>query len=181
MNQEIETSLKYLKKGFDFLMSSELQTHLTPLKIASLIFFLGFIIVALYLIFKTEYITWTRWEFVYDFLKSSKIFGDSNFKRRWNRIKKMSGSVSESKRKLSLIDAHVILEETLKKMGHGGDTVEERLGQLDASQITNLEELKKTESFARDIFLNPEKELSRDKAKEIVSTFGRAFVDLEIL
>jgi len=181
MNKEIEISLEYLKKGFDFLMSSELQEHLVLLKITFLVFFLGFVIIALYLAFKTDYISWTRFEFIYDFFKSPKALGNVRLKRRWYKIKKMTSSNSEVKRKLGLIDAHVILEETLKKMGHGGDTVEERLGQLDASQITNLEELKRTESFARDIFLNPEKELTKEKAREIVNTFGRAFVDLEIL
>lgn len=181
MPQELTKFVDFSKDVFNFLISSELQSNLLPLKISFLFFLAGFIIATVYLTHKSSWLSWSK-------LKSAKNFTAVPFKpeylkikRSWDKIKKGVEKKSEAKRKLALLRARSLLLKYLKRGGYTGAGLEERINNLPEGCLANTEELLAAEKVCQGILQEPEYQLSEEKAKKVAQIFGRTFLDLELL
>jgi len=85
----------------------------------------------------------------------------------------------ESEYKLAVIEADNMVNETLKRMGYGGESLGERLEKLTAATLSNIEEIKEAHQVRNNIIHDPNYRLSLDDARKVLSIFEKAFKDLE--
>lgn len=181
MPQELTKFVDFSKDAFNFLNSPDLQSKLLPLKITSLVFLAGFIVVTVYLLYNTTWLSWTKLEAVKNFFLAPFKPEYLKIKRTWNKIKKGVEKKSEAKRKLALLRARSLLLKYLKRGGYTGAGLEERINNLPEGCLANVEELLAAEKVCQGILQEPEYQLSEEKAKKVAQIFGRTFLDLELL
>ena len=139
---QIEGLVGYGQKGLDILLSPQLQEALFPVKIFCLICFVLFIIIAIGFSRQSDALDWQRpLEGARDALSRQPLEA-KKITRKWQKIKKGVQDKSETQRKLSVIKAHSLLDEVLKRMGHSGESLAQRLEAIESTQIANIEQLK---------------------------------------
>ena len=169
-----------LKSAFDMLVSPQLQEKLFVFKIIFIIVSIIFLAAIVYYILNTSYL---RHLFIYDLedTSSRKDYGRSRISKRWQKIKKRLEKDNEAEYKLALIEADKMLDDILKEMGHGEESLNEKLKHLSSSDISNLEELLKANEICQNVIRDPDYRLDKEKAEEIISIFEKSFKGLEAL
>jgi len=120
--------------------------------------------------------------FIYDLEDSSsrKDYGRSKISKRWGKIKKRLEKDNEAEYKLALIEADKMLDDILKRMGYGEESLNDKLKRLSSSDVSNLEELLKANEICQNVVHDPDYRLDKEKAKEIISIFEKSFKDLGV-
>ena len=167
------------KSVFDIFISPELQERIFVFKIIFIIVSIIFLVAIVYYLFNTSYL---RHLFIYDLedASSRKDYGRSRISRRWGKIKKRLEKDNEAEYKLALIEADKMLDDILKRMGYGEETLNEKLKRLSLSDVSNLEELLKANEICQNIVHDPDYRLNKEKAGEIISIFEKSFKDLGV-
>lgn len=169
-----------IKKILDYLMSSQLQEVLFPLKIIFILISICFLSAIFYLIAKDAILKWKFYEslrfvFMKD-LESRKIV------KKWKKIKKnLVKAELEAQWKINLIDALDIFDQSLKKIGYTGTNLKERINKLSSEQVPELDKLIKIQSTYEDMIQIPDYHLSKEQAQEIFDILEKILINLEIL
>ena len=142
--------------------------------IASLSLF-GFIVFAL---LKTS---WLKYIFLQDAAEilTYRPFGVRKIEKNWRKVAARLDTGSEPEYKLAVIESDNIMNEILKRMGYGGESLGERLEKLTAATLPNIEEIKDAHKVRNDIVHDPNYKLSLEQAKKTLGIFEKAFRDLE--
>jgi len=166
------------KSAFDILISPQLQERVFTFKIIFIIISIIFFAVIVYYAFNATYLGHL---FIRDLKDASswKDYGRSKVSKKWQKIKKRLEKDSEAEYKLALIEADKILDDILKKMGYGEESLNDKLKHLTSSYISNLEELLKANEICQNVIRDPDYRLDKEKAEEIISIFEKSFKDLE--
>ena len=90
-------------------------------------------------------------------------------------IKKRLEKGWESEDKLAVIEADKLLDDFLKRMGYKGESLGERLKQLDKEIMPNLDRLWDAHNIRGDIVHDPGCRLDHKKAKEVIDIYEQAF------
>lgn len=162
-----------------YLLSAELQSKLLPMKLFMVFCLAVFLIGSFYLLLKTNYREWWAIRDVQDFF-SSGASSYKKFAKQWGKIRKLSNSNSANQRKLSILNAYSLLESSLANAG-GQISLEEKLNNLDASQLSGLADLKKILQDCDHILVDKNALVDKNKADEILDAIERAFHDMELL
>jgi len=73
-----------------------------------------------------------------------------------------------------------MLDDILKRMGYGEESLNDKLKRLSSSDVSNLEELLKANEICQNVVHDPDYRLDKEKAKEIISIFEKSFKDLGV-
>ncbi|NQU82520.1 MAG: hypothetical protein HQ539_01060 [Parcubacteria group bacterium] len=168
------------KTALRWVLSSELQRDLFPLKIIFVLFGIGFLIMIVYFIARTSYMDWWFMGFLKDFL-FPKIFAKKLIIKKWKKIKKGLEKDFEEQWKLTVVEGANLVDRILKDAGYAGDDLGERLKRVDEEEIINLEQLKKAQLITEEIITNPDYKLTKHKAEAIINAFDRSLTDMNIL
>lgn len=95
----------------------------------------------------------------------------SKTKKRWEKIKKLLKSGSESLYKVAVIEADNLIDEYIRKMGYGGNTSGERLENILPGQIENIEELKEAHKVRNRIIHEEDFQLTKVQAEEVLAKY----------
>ena len=87
----------------------------------------------------------------------------------------------ESEHKLAVIEADSMLDNILKRMGFGGESLGERLEKLTVASLPNIEDAKEAHKIRSNIIHDPAYKLSLDEAKRIIEIYEKALTDLQAL
>jgi hypothetical protein len=178
---EIPKAEKGIKEFIDYLLSSQLQQSLFPIKVLFIVITFIFILAIFYFMLKTEYAKWLFLEDFKNFL-SPKARRGRRYNKKWNKIQKnLEKGEFESQWKISLIEAFNLFEKVLTKMGYPGENLIEKLSKLSKEEVSNLEDFSKAAKICQDVISDFDYKLSKDKAKEIIKEFEKALTDLQIL
>jgi len=153
------------------------------LMILRFIFFLISIIligISIYIIFHTEWVKYRYSQNLIEFI-NFKTYEIGKLVKERKAIMKRIDTGIESEYKLAIIEADVMIEEILKRMGRTESTIEEKLNNLSVIDIPNLEELKEARKIRNNVVHDPDYELSQEKTKEILLVYEKTFKDLKIL
>ena len=161
-----------------FFISPPLNEGLLIIKIIFIVLisaFIGFIIFAL---FKATWLRRLILEDMAEFL-TYRPFGIKKIEKDWRKIIARLDTGLESEYKLAVIEADNMANETLKRMGYGGESLGERLQKLTAATLPNIEEIKEAHQVRNNIIHDPNYKLSLDEVRKVLDIFEKAFRDLE--
>lgn len=141
------------------------------------LFLFGFII---FVLVKT---TWLKRLVIWDLQEffTRRPFGVLKIGKGWEGIEVRLETQMESEWKLALIEADKMLDDTLNRMGFGGQSLGERLERLTIATLPNLEEIKIAHKVRNNIIHDPTYKLILEEAKKIILIYKKALTDLEAL
>jgi len=144
-----------------------------------------FIIVALilfgFIIFVLAKTLWLKRMLIWDLVEffSFRPYGVRKVVKDWAKITARLETGLESEHKLAVIEADSILNDILKRMGFGGETLGERLEKLTAATLPNLEQILGAHKIRNNIVHDPDYRLTLDEARRVLDTYEQALRDLE--
>ena len=107
-------------------------------------------------------------------------FGAKKAFKKWIKITKKLESNKESEYKLAIIEADNLLDDVLKNIGYKGETIKEKLEQLEAVILPNIDEVRQAHQTRNDIIYDPDYQLTFDQATKILNIYEKAFRNLEL-
>jgi hypothetical protein len=161
-----------------FILSPPLSGWSLILKILLIIlslFLFGFIIFALA---KTS---WLKRLLIWDLVEffSFRPYGLRKIVKTWAKITARLETGLESEYKLAVIEADSILNDILKRMDLGGETLGERLEKLTTATLPNLEQIRGAHKIRNNIVHDPDYRLTLDEARRALDIYEQALRDLE--
>lgn len=147
-------------------------------KVISLLFCLFFVICIVYFLLKTN---WLNLLVVHDAVEffTFRPFGLKKIEKLWAKTVARLNTGVESEYKLAIIEADSLMDDVLKRMGFGGETLGERLGKLTTATIPNIEDLKTCHQLRNNIIHDPDYKLNLDDTKKTLASYEKAFRDLQ--
>ena len=178
-NEGLNKITQDFKSVFDIVISPELQGRIFVFKIIFIIVSIIFFVAIIYYLLNTSYL---KHLFIYDLddASSRKDYGRSKIYKKWGKIKKRLEKDNEAEYKLALIEADKMLDDILKKMGYGEESLNEKLKHISSSDVSNLEELLRVNEICQNIVHDPDYRLNKEKAEEIIDIFEKSFKDLGV-
>lgn len=133
------------------------------------------------LIFALAKSSYIRWRFVEDATEfmTFKPSGVRKLVKAWNKIKGRIDTGVESEYKLAVIEADGVVDDVLRRIGHKGDNLEERLKGLTSATLPNIEDLKEAHRSRTRILHNPDQGLSAEEAEKLLKVYEKALEDLQ--
>lgn len=140
-------------------------------------FFIGFAIFAL---FKT---TWFRRMIIWDLQEffTYRPYGVRKLVKQWSKVRARLDTGMESEYKLAVIEADSILDDILRRMGFGGETLGERLEKITEATLPNLAEVLGAHKTRNNIVHDPNYRLTLDEVRKTLDIYERALTDLQAL
>jgi len=136
--------------------------------------------VIIYLILKTTWLSFSFSENIIELL-TYKPLGAGKIIKQWQRIKSRLRIDSEAENKLAIIEADLILNSALEKIGFADKTFEERIKRLTSDLLPNTDQVLEAHKIYNNIVYDPDYKLDSNEAKNIISIYEKALIDLQIL
>lgn len=168
-----------IKDFMDFLMSSDIQNDLLPLKIFFIIFTLIFLFFTIYFYINSSYVKYKFGSNVSDLLSESNPDASSN-DSRWRKIIKKAQSGSEKDYKLAIIEADDLVQEVMKEAGYKGEDFDELIENVERKLLPNYDDLLKDHEIRNEIVYNLEYKLDLEEAKKILEDYESAIKNLSV-
>ncbi len=105
---------------------------------------------------------------------------DSRRDQRWKRILSFSKSHNESDWKVSIIEADAILEEIVENMGYSGETLGERLKNIEKSDFLTLDEAWEAHKYRNEV-AHGNMVVRRVEVLRVLSLYEKVFREFEYL
>lgn len=114
------------------------------------------------------------------------ILGKADISRRrslkaWKQIQKRLKTKDNTQIKLAVIETDRILDEILKKSGYKGETMDERLKQVSAEQISNISEILQAHKIRHRLASEPDFKLTSGEAESIIEIYKRVFQEFGLI
>lgn len=143
--------------------------------IVAALILLGFIIFALIkTLWLKRLILWDLVEFF-----SFRPYGIRKVVKAWAKITARLETGLESEYKLAIIEADSMLNDILKRMGFGGETLGERLEKLTVAILPNLKQIWEAHKIRNNIVHDPDYRLTLDEARRVLDIYEQALRDLQ--
>lgn len=110
-----------------------------------------------------------------------KPFGAKKIDKQWMKIKQRLDTGMESEFKLAVIEADAMLDDILKKMGYNGESLGDKLKQVNADILPSLAEAQGAHEIRNNIVHDPDYRLNLDGAQKTISFYEKVFTDLDVL
>ncbi len=133
----------------------------------------------IYLLSVNDYLKY-RFQEDYEEYTKSKPFMNVKLKKDWGEILRHSQHDIEAERKLAVIEADDALNDAFMQLGYKGENLMQKLEGLTEEIVPNLEELKEAHRKKRDIVYDPNRNVSKDEAKKIISEYEETFKYFQI-
>ena len=141
---------------------------------------LFFIVIIVFVLITT---TWLKRLVIWDLKEfmTFRHYGLPRIEKKWANIRERLEAGTEAEAKLAIIEAEVLLDDTLKRVGFLGQTLDEKLEKLNTDILSNLEEVKEVHKVRSNIIHDPSYRLDIKEAKRVLDVYEDALVDLEAL
>ena len=102
--------------------------------------------------------------------------------KRWERVEEYMSSLNSSDWKIAILEADNILDEVIERMGYKGETLGERMKNIEASDFPYLEEAWTAHKTRNAIaHKGTDYEISRSEAEQAINIYHRIFKELGYL
>ena len=95
-------------------------------------------------------------------------------------IKEKFSSHKENDKRLAIIEADELLNNLFRQMGYKGDSMTDKLNQLDAKTISNIDQIWQAHKLRNNIVYNPDYKLERDLADKSMDVFEKVLRELDV-
>ncbi|OIO44864.1 hypothetical protein COU05_01775 [bacterium (Candidatus Gribaldobacteria) CG10_big_fil_rev_8_21_14_0_10_37_21] len=180
--QNLQTAVSGLRGELDFLVSKQLQDKLFWYKWSSIFVSILFLVLIFAILKKDgfDFFVSTSGDEIQD-RKSYKDLGLKKAQKQWQKIKLRFQKPSESYLKLGLIEAENFLDEVLKRMGLGGEDLEQRLKHLKEGDVPSIVRLMEAHQTCQDIIRDPDYKISKEEALSKFNIFENSLQALNSL
>jgi len=163
-----------------FITSPTFSGFLLILKISFIVFALVCLAGIIYFVAKSS---WLKYRLVQDLVEffTYRAYGVRKIVKQWVKIKGRLETGLESEYKLAVIEADSLLDEILKRMGYGGETLGEKLKNITSVILPNLEQIWQAHKIRNNIIHDPDYRLNLDEAKRSIAIYEKALTDLDAL
>lgn len=145
--------------------------------LASIILFSGIVILGV----KTK----KFWERAFNTAKAFEAVGEIKGKekavKKWQEIATRSASHIESDRKLSVIESDKFIDDIIKRIGFKGKDMADRLKQINANQVSNIEDVWRAHKIRNNLVHDPYFKLSQSDSDFVIKVYENTLKDLGIL
>ncbi len=164
---------------YNFIFFPQPGVTLILIEIIFLIFSI-FLLVSIIILFFVS--SWGRLFLLEDATETftARPYGAEQAFKEWSGAKNRLYSQRESDYKSAVIEADALLEEVLKRLGYAGDSVEDRLNQVDTGVMPNLDQVKRAHKIRNNVVYDPEYKISLETAKGMLEVYEKAFRDMEV-
>lgn len=97
----------------------------------------------------------------------------------WNKIIGRVKTNMETEFKLAVIEADLLLNEVLLRLGYAGANLTEKLEKTPKGKLSNHDQIREADLIYQKIVHDPSYKLSRDETKKAILIFEQAFKDLD--
>lgn len=151
------------------------------LLILKILFVVAALILLGFIIFALAKTSWLKRLWIWDLVEffSFRPYGVRKVVKAWAKITSRLETGLESEYKLAVIEADSILNDILKRMGFGGETLGERLERLTAATLPNLKQIWEAHKIRNNIVHDPNYRLTLDEARRVLDIYEQALRDLQ--
>jgi len=103
------------------------------------------------------------------------------FQKRWNAVEAQVKSDDPNNWSAAVLECSQMLNEVLKAIGYEGDNLGERLNNLPAKQVSDIEKLKVVNEVKNKIVLDQSFKINQREAKVIRDTVGKVLDNYEMI
>ncbi|MEK7080630.1 MAG: hypothetical protein AAB925_02245 [Patescibacteria group bacterium] len=174
-----ETLYNYLGiKDFIYYISSpDLQDILFPVKLVFVCFAMFFLAAVIYFMLNSSWLQYKFLEDVTEFF-SWQPYGLRTITKRWKKIKEKLDTGVEAEYKLAVIEADDFLGEMLEERGFLEENFEDAIKKAGKGMLPNLEEILSSHEIRNSVVYNPDFKISAETAKNILSVYETAIINL---
>lgn len=101
--------------------------------------------------------------------------------RKWTKIEERLKSGQEAELKLAVIEADKFFDDVLKRCSYSGKDMGERLRKINASQISNINDIWQAHKIRNNIVHDINYKLTVIDAERAIKSFRKALEELEVL
>lgn len=161
------------------IISPTIEGPLLWIKAVFILFSLFFLGGTVYFLLTT---TWLKRLFLQDYFEvlTYKSYWVRQQKGKWKKIIKRLKTDSEAKYKLSLIEAEIMLNQALERMGYPG-SFGEKLDKLNQDALPNIIQLREAHQVHNNIVHDPDYKLTLEQAERVIAVYEQALRDLETI
>lgn len=169
-----------MEQFISFFSLPVVSTIVSILRVIFILFSIILFFAIIFLLIKTSWLRFRYYEDYTEFFASRPFGKKEKFKKLESINKKLAGN-KESDYKMAVIEAEDFLKEVLSKMGYKGDSLDEVLNQIDNKILPSIEKVKDVQKIRDSIIHNPDYDLTKDQAANIVKVYEQALNELEAL
>ncbi len=116
-----------------------------------------------------------------DFIETfaARPYGAKKAYKQWSKIKSRLEKGSEQEYKLAVIEAESLIDDVLAKNGYKGDSITEKLSQLNSTLLPNIDQVSEAHKIRNNIVHDPDYKLAPDTAKRTLAVYEKALQDLD--
>lgn len=103
------------------------------------------------------------------------------FLERWQGVLKHLESLNESEWRVAVIEADKLIDEVLAQKGFAGESVAEKLSELDREQMRSLDRLWAAHKTRNRIVHKSDYRIEQSETRKVISYYEEALVELGIL
>src|SRR3989344_1579360 len=141
------------------------------------LFFVLFIIFALIKSSFLYYLILLDWREVLTF----RAFGLRRMAQQWERALARLETANEAEYKLAIIEIDSMIDESIRRLGFGGQNLEERLQNVSPAVLSNLAELKDAHRVRNNIVHDPNFLLSLNQARRVMGVYEQSLKELDLI
>ncbi len=144
--------------------------------ILSALFFLGIV----FTLYKIIQLRKKKLAYYMDFLAEDGL--PENRSDRWDEIKRHLDADNPVEWKMAVIEADSLMDDILKKVGYGGESLGERLKAIEPSDFDNLQNVWEAHKVRNRLVHEPgEVEFTREDAKDAIEKYEKALKELKYI
>ncbi len=107
--------------------------------------------------------------------------GESKYDAKWKEVQEHLSSLRDAEWKFAVIEADNILEDILGQMGFPGDTLGEKMKQIDKNQLASINELWEAHKLRNTIVHDPDYQIRYNDARVAIGQYEKALREMGVL
>ena len=174
----LEKIISFQENIIPFILNPEFEGILLYIKTIFIIISLLFVGGIISLLIANTWLKRFIWEDLIETF-TARPYGVKKTFKQWAKIQKRLETGKDDEYKLALIEADSLLDDILTRMGYAGDSMGDRLKQIDSTILPNIDQVWEAHKIRNNIVHDPDYKVTSELVKRAMEIYKKAFQDLE--
>lgn len=161
--------------------NNELAQLILQVKTAALYLSVVFVAVAVYFIIQFQKLVKQKMELMKSLLRVPEAASGGGVISRWGEIVRHFESIKEAEWKFAIIEADNLVDDLLKQAGYPGETMGERLMNIEQGQLLSLQGLWEAHKIRNKLAHDTNYFLRYAEARQAIKFFEEALKELQVI